>query len=229
MAITVVGSATAATAAGTAITPTGAASGDLLLFFLTAFQGGGVTSVTPPAGATLVCTSSYSETHGGGVTTIWCYKMLLSGAPAATYAFTVNPAAGFGGPDVATICLRGVDQTTPVDTSSTGNGSPSGGTTITAPSLTTALANELLVWFWWGNDTALSSNPSGFTQQLSQAAPLTAAPEAIFTKTQVAAGATGAVTASTAPTTDDWLVCMIAVESSGGAAATVLPFGVWLQ
>lgn len=230
MAITIVSISEASAASGastTVTTPSGAANGDLLLFFPRAYSArgtDGTTLTSIPSGASLVTSTKYNETSGGGWTYIWCYALQLTTTPAGSYSFTSSPAGSFGGMPLSCVCIRGADATTPVAASSAGNGSPSGGSSVTAPSVTTTVANSELIFFGYGDDTALSSAPSGFTAKTAWTTdPITGGFYGIYVNSQATAGASGSVTLTTAGV-DDWEAILVAISpAAGGGKSDTIP------
>lgn len=215
MTVSIIGAVTQSGATSkVAQTNTGAADGDLLVFFVSAYGNtasvaAGATTFAGPAGSVFV--GSQVTTFAGfsaGPTTVWIYKLRIVGTPASTYTFTVNGDGQFGGTEVATICLRGARD---VDTFSS-NGNGAGSTNPTAPSLSTSVGNELLILYYWGENQTASAGPAGFTQQLNT---LTGNPsasaEGMWTKTQLTSGATGSQTITA--TSDDWIAVMVAITA----------------
>lgn len=221
MAITQIGaftkSATTATNPAVVSTPAGAASGDLLVFFV-GFEDNLSATITPPAGASAVPGTRIDHANVGDddLTTV-IYTLQLSGSPAANYTFSTSPSSPFG-LGVSCVCLRGVDSTTPVDTKSINNGH-----TINpiATGVTITHSNEWLFIFYLGaqnslintnfpsftflfttdsggNDTTYASFASGWAVGVIQ---------------NIASGATGNFTA-TLSVSDDWAATLVAFQPS---------------
>jgi hypothetical protein len=236
MAIAQVGSTTNATSNGVAITPTGAAAGNLLLYFVFGYGGGGATIVVSPPTVggvtpTLLKSFGYNETIGGDYGTLFCYGVIPSSTPAATSTFTATSNdAGFG-LDVLTICLSGAAATigAAIDSGAgapvANSGSPSGGTAISTGGLTTSNANEWVIWMIFG-DHATWSTPAGMTALFG---PGTSGhigdQEGLSYVAQASAGASGSFS-TTGSATDDWISILLAVVPAsgggGGGAGSML-------
>ena len=216
MAISQVGSFTLPTTAanpGVGITPTGAAAGDVLLFFVGWYVQNGAT-ITPPIGATLVPNTRVDHVGTNDDSTTAVYMLILTGAPASTYTFSVSPAPTYG-VGVSTLCLRGADPTAPIDV---GAGAPTGNsgysTAPTALGLTTTVANEYLCLFRLGDITDLTAPFPGFTTLavtggFDHSYATSTGYWGFYVKSGQAQGATGNLVAT--ETIDDWNISLIAV------------------
>ena len=113
--------------------PAGAMSGDLLLAQVTVNLN---TSLTAPAGWTLTC----SDLNSNFVRQSLYYHLAGASEP-ASYSWTLSAAHGAVGTMLA---YSGVDPVNPIDVSSGGIGS--GSTALTAPFLTTSVADRRAGW-----------------------------------------------------------------------------------
>ena len=158
MPVTQIGAATQAGTSGVGITPTGAASGDMLLFCIGCYDQNAVT-ITPPVGANLILRVNHPNTDGDSLlgATYW---MPLSGTPAATYTFTQSGGSG-NAIDVITTCWRGADAVNPIGTGAAATTSNNGisNPAATVPGLTPPVAGAALVWFMYGDDSAITVAP----------------------------------------------------------------------
>jgi hypothetical protein len=115
--------------------PTGATAGDVLV---AAVAVRGTPSVSPPAGWAAIQTDARSTTFKQVV-----FVHVVGASEPSSYTFTFSVA----GTAVGTVAAySGVDNTNPVDIS--GGAVTSGSVTITAPSVTTTVANDELVAFF---------------------------------------------------------------------------------
>ena len=127
--------------------PAGTATNDVLLASLT-LRGSAIT-ITPPAGWTQVRSDANGSTVNQTV-----YVKVAGGSEPASYAFTfsVPVAAAVGG----IVGYSGVDTTTPIDVH--GGQTNASSNSVTAPSVTTTVANtNLVAFFGTGNDTTFSA------------------------------------------------------------------------
>lgn len=226
--ISIIGTPTQSGAtSGLANTPTGAANGDTLLFFVSAYgtnssTAAGLTSFTAPLGAVPI--TSFQVNFAGfsaGPTTVWLYRLLLTSTPSSTYTFTLVGDGAFGGTEVATICLRGPSLKV-YATSANGNGT--GSTNPTTPTLTTQNVGDLLVWYYWGENQIASAGPPSFTVGFNQtsAGNPSASSEGLWTHSVAIAGATGTLSATA--TNDDWIAMLVAVSSGASNDAVFFSF-----
>jgi hypothetical protein len=145
------------------VTPTGATTNDVLLASVYWGDHLGGTQ-TPPSGWTLVPSSRIDHTSLGNADISGaCYYIVLTGTPASTYTWT---SLG-GGTNVYMTAWRGCNTGAPIDTgagaATTGETTSGAHTTIPIGGQTPSTANSVQVSFWCGDDTPLSSQPSGMT------------------------------------------------------------------
>ena len=150
----------AASATNTPITgitiskPTGTTTNDVLLAALT-IRGAAIT-ITPPSGWTQVRSDASGSTVNQTI-----YRKVAGGSEPSSYAFTFSDpvSAAVGG----IVGYTGVDTTTPIDVS--GGQANASSTSVTAPSVTTTVANtQLVAFFGTANDTTFSA-ASGMTER----------------------------------------------------------------
>ena len=129
---------TSVAAAGSIVvtTPTNVQPNDLILAHI-GVNGGTGTTVTAPAGWTLIRRTNNGANNGSGL-----YYHVAVGGEAATYTWTLAPATDASG---AMIVYRGVDISNPIDVSSGGTGTS---TAAAAPTVTTTATNDRVVGFY---------------------------------------------------------------------------------
>jgi hypothetical protein len=217
MSLTVVNIATWGGTSGVGTTPAGAASGDVLIFMMGSFDQNAVT-ITPPASTNLIIRVNHAS-GGDDDICVLAYYLVLTTTPAASYTFTVT--GGIGNPvQVSTLAIRGATST-PLDTGPGLRTATDGfGTSIVCPALTTTFANEMLIFFWFGDDAMLVAGPSGgwTTQQDGT----TSLPFGIYTKTQATAASTGTINVSQTGN-DDYVAMLMAIVPFGASSTAVLP------
>jgi PKD repeat protein len=162
------GSSTTAFAgtAGSTVTltkPAGVAAGDVLVSSVTADLNPTMTSI--PSGWTpMVNALSVNSSSTGGARVFAYYHVVTSSDP-ASYTWKLSSAAKWGGGITA---YRGVDTTTPLDTSVvTGKQTSYTGTSLSLPSVTTTRAGAMLIG-GVGLDSgtpSLVSQPSGWSER----------------------------------------------------------------
>jgi hypothetical protein len=164
--------------------PAGVVAGDLV--FATIYLADATVTITPPAGWT-----QHADLHGavgGEFHAAWYWHVLGATEPPA-FAFVLNASSNS---TAAAVAYRGVDGAMPIDVAGQQQfeGAP-----LTAPSITTTRANDVLVaMFVEASSSGLPwSAPSGMQIAVDDGA------VGIFDATQAAAGATGARTASGIP------------------------------
>jgi len=108
----------------------------------------GAATVTPPGGWT------YLRDDGNGGIRQYLFYRIASGGEPVSYTWTISNGESSG----ATSSFRGVDTGSPIDVH--GGQSVPGSNEITAPSVTTTVADVLLVGFF-GHDDGLSIDPPG--------------------------------------------------------------------
>jgi hypothetical protein len=197
--------------------PAGCVDGDILLMIMDPVLG---KSVTPPAGWTSRGTSGGTSLPGGQSMFIQTYAKVAS-SEGSSYNFTVSAGSGSAKDFISILlCISG-STASYFDTSSNGSNNAYQ-TSLANAALTTAVANELLVWAGMiANDSTITV-PSGFTQVTTYLSPNAyswtnpsskAYRLTVATKLQVASGSTGTVT-GTAGTAAGWETWMGAIKPS---------------
>ncbi len=113
----------------------------------------------PPCGCWTLAVETGDKNSNGAYSSIW-WKVATSTDPGTSYSWV---AGGGGKGTAAIIAYRGVNTTAPIDVVS---GAWGNGTSLTAPSVTTTFANDVLVHFAteWDSKTSITL-PSGMTQE----------------------------------------------------------------
>lgn len=222
MAIAIVGAATTASSSGVCPKPAGVVAGNVLI----AFTGSYAPAVTAWASSGWTFVTLTNETAGPAGSDMSCgllYKVAGASEP-ASYTFT-STGGGASNINVIMAAYSGVDNVTPVDTSSVNN-SVGDNINVVGLGLTASQTNELLVFGWFGDDNGLSAAPSGAIGSLT-----TRVNGTTFLNLDIgfagyydgllsASGATGNYTATLAPSADTWIVIMAALNPAaiGGCA-----------
>jgi len=195
-----------ATNSGTCSAPSGVASGDIMVATVVWFDSLGLT-VTPPSGWTLFSTAEFTVFTPGGPVHSKLYWKLAGGSEPADYTWTIS-----AGPytEVGILAYSGVDNTTPIDASASDIGE--GGGTVTPPSITTTVANTVLLAFLHDYGNAMST-PSGMTQRALWDASI----NLIADEARAATGATG--TRADGSSFGKWSAHLIALKPAGGGPA----------
>jgi hypothetical protein len=170
----------------TIATPSGTASGDVLIAGISFEAGTDENSITVPGGWTLVRQVNNSNNEGLAV-----YRMVAGGSEPASYSWTFGQSRSLSG---GILAFTGVDNTTPIDVES--GQATAEGTTHATPSITTTQANAVLVTHFAMPQNASWTPPTGMNEEYD-------VPEIDRgnslegdTVTQAAPGATGAKTAT---------------------------------
>ena len=157
----------------TVTTPSGTASGDLLLAFQhvslnTTAPGTFADEMTAPAGWSQLG-STHSLTNSG-IVKVW--RKDAGGSEGSSYAFAgPNGVSQMNGHSVVIYCITGHHATTPINVGPTFASSATAATSIPAPSVTTTVNDCLLVCSFsvstfnnsttWTNPTGMTAGPSG--------------------------------------------------------------------
>lgn len=133
--------------------PAGVTTNDVLLGAVTVRS---ALAITPPAGWTLV----RSDVNGSSITQA-VYSRVAGGSEPPNYTWT------FAGPVTGTVgaidAYSGVNTTTPVDVS--GGQANASSASVTAPSVTTTVANDMVVGFFGTANDATFTVASGMTER----------------------------------------------------------------
>jgi hypothetical protein len=146
-------------------TPAGTTAGDVLLAVLT-HQNGINRNLTAPAGWTAVPNTDFTDGTNARVKAF--YKVAGPSEP-ASYTFTL---LGGAGQDTAggIMAISGANTTSPINASNGQNNAPAGSSrNVTAPSITTSLADTLLVFGGVCNVAATFTPPTGMIEQWDRA------------------------------------------------------------
>jgi phage terminase large subunit-like protein len=178
------------------------ASGDLILW------------LGDPAAKGLNPTTGYTYIVGSGTLTdgnaVQVYRKVSVGADAGTLSMTSAPFLGTKDLDALVLTFSGVDNTTPIDVHSNGSGTTN--TSLTATSITTTRANELIVAAFLYQNSSAFTPPAGMITKATVSLPnSTFDTLAVCTVLQAAAGASGNKVA-TIGTTATWGFVMLALN-----------------
>src|SRR3989442_2746161 len=191
--------------------PSATAANDVMLASVTARAGSTPPpTITAPAG----WTSIVSTNNGSTLTTATFYKVAgTAAADPGPYAFTISSSSSVAGGISA---YFGVDTTTPIDVSG-------GQATSSAPSITTTVANTMLVAFCGRAGNSAIGVPADMSERfnvVSSGGNSSAAASESADRVQAAAGATGAE-ASTGNTAN--ISQAVALKPATPAAVTIDP------
>lgn len=189
------------TASLTVTTPASIVAGDVLIAAIG--HRGGSSTLTPPSG--------WSEILNSGTNTApsirtRVYSRVVTGSEAADYAWGISTNNAMWGMIVA---LRGVNTTDVMDA---GNGQTATLTmSATAPTITTDVAGDLLIYLGASTGSAAPTTPTGMTSRATGAS--TSLSYRVATETQTAAGATGTRTGTVNASTV--VAQLIAITNAG--------------
>lgn len=214
--------------------PAGTVVGDVMIAGITARPCSGTsggactTTVTPPAGWTLI--NSFNQTTGAGTggfgNVLYVYRRVATGAEPASYTWNFGGAPVNAGAAGGILSFSGVDTANPI-IASAGQVTPSAGT-HTAPSIDTGLVtNSMLVGSFSANSAATWTPPAGSTEAVD--VPSIGVPDDLGLSIEInyefraAAGPTGtrSATQSTPPTNDTGATHMLALRPLIQAPALV--------
>jgi MSHA biogenesis protein MshQ len=176
--------------------PAGVTTNDVLIAQISA-RGGFLTTITPPAGWTLIRRNNAggSIIPGLGATLASAlYYKVATASEAASYSFSISPSIRTSG---GLLVYRGVDTTSPINTSGGQNNASS--TSVTAPSITTTVANaQRIAFFATAHGNFGFTAPAGMTERydIGTGAGPNGAANMAADLTQASAGASGSVTAT---------------------------------
>jgi hypothetical protein len=195
-------------------TPAGTQQNDLMLVVLGYNTTGG--TITAPSGWTL------TSTNGSSGSSLWSYRRIAGASEPASYTWTISAAISASAWEGSYI---GVDTTTPVDVI---NGSGESGTTHTTPSVTTTVANDLIIAAYSVVGIATLTTPTGMAAEGTvTVSPTNPNSLAVFDTIQSNAGATGgkATTSSVSSQSANQILTFKAIASNTvtlGSATTTL-------
>ena len=205
--------------------PSGLATDDLVILYVTGYHNGGALTVTFPAGFTVVTADNFLMSAPDGVTGKWAWK-IATGSEPATYDVLIGGSATLYEAEGTAVAFTGVNTTTPiaasaVTTNTTGNSTP----ILVALTGVTAVANGAVAYYAILDETSGSSTwsftpPSGYTERVDVNQPWAAATLATLDNTS--AGATGTLTSTatrnTGSDTAGFAGWVIAINPSSTAA-----------
>lgn len=168
--------------------PTGTVDNDVLVAVISIADG--TLTITPPAGWT---TLGDKQVFGGGfrlAETFW----KVAASEGSSYSFTFNSNVNNFG---AIGSWSGCNTTTPINAHG-GQTNDTASTSVTAPSITTNVANTQLIMCGVENATDTWTPPSGYTKEVDQSQTSSAMRLAMFDIANASSGATGAVVATIA-------------------------------
>lgn len=216
---TIQSSTTGTLAAGTALVinkPSGVATGDLLIAFVT-FNG--APTITPPSGWTQV---GSTVTDGFSACRSQCWRRIADGSEGADFTWSRN-ASGDGAGGIARI--TGFDSTTPVNASA--SNSETSGTAPTAPTVTTTVNDCLILHYCGGDSPSNDTTVPGPDTPVWYAESATNATTCLGSTTQPTAGATGTAdfTLAAANQSTLYTVAIAPVAASGSVGTLSLTLG----
>jgi outer membrane protein assembly factor BamB len=205
--------------------PAGTQKGDVLVAVI-AVRPNTIT-ITAPSGFTLVRREDQTT---GNTNAVAVYQKIATASEPASYTFGATGNTGIAG---GVLAFSGVDNTTPVDVS---NSSAIGnGTSFAAPSVTTTIANTMIVTAHEFSSSERFTPPGGMTEAIDVAslAPSNSGGVAVEAnyRAQAAIGATGTLTATAAGNADTGatvtlalrpVVCGASVSDVGYFSATAV-------
>jgi hypothetical protein len=179
--------------------PTGLTAGDVQYFRIDV-DGSGATIGTPSGGATWTQVGTTQSVTNGDGQTVALFRQIAGSSEPASYTVSV-PTGNWVGNIVA---YSGADGTTPQDTFSVNNPNsaspPASAITLTGTGITTANANETVLFFGgvdWDSSSAMTwTAPSGFTSRSAVNPAGNFCNSLIAEKIFTSAGATGNITAT---------------------------------
>jgi outer membrane protein assembly factor BamB len=197
--------------------PAGILKGDVLIAVIAVRPD--TLTITVPAGFTL---ERRQDQTTGNPNSVAVYRKIATASEPANYTFTATGNTGIAGGIMA---FSGVDNTTPVDVSA--SSAIVSGTAFAAPSITTTVANTMIVTAHEFSSSERWTPPTGMTEAVDVAslAPSNSggvAVEGNYT-TQAAIGATGTLTANAAGNADTGATVTLALRPvvCGGTVADV--------
>ena len=199
-------------ASGSSLTlsvPSGTASGNVMIASVTIRPS--TSTVTSPAGWTLIRSTTQSSGDTGRLYTYW--RAATAAEPAShTWTFSGTHTGAVGG----ITSFSGVDTATPVDIES--GAATASSTTHSAPTVTTAYAPDMLVtthaYFSSGTWTAGSSQTQAFSQYSAASAGSSGVSMAMAYKAQASAGATGVISATASTSADTGAAHIVALRKN---------------
>lgn len=204
------------------ITRPSVAADDLMIAFVFATNSLSI-SITPPSGWTLL--ASYAP-NTSLVSAAWVYYKVAGGSESSTYDWVLSGGSPNNRSTGRIIVVTGADTTTPIDVSATDLDTTAGLSQVN-PSVTTTVANTLLIWYTmeWGNQsTSTTWTPDAATTEAFED---TQAPagggHAVAYESVAAIGATGTRTWTTNQNRRSWNLSFAIKPAAGGGGSIVGP------
>src|SRR5581483_6207458 len=172
--------------------PAGVAAGNVLLAVVDVASSN---TVSTPAGWTLV--RSDVTTASGGVTGQWAYYHVAGGSEPASYTWQLGGKVGAAG---AILAYSGADTTNPIDAAA-GQAGSTKSTAITAPSVTTTVAGDMLVGLFGIHGQHTVTPPATMSERTDLAQPSSGG-QKVTSETADAVKATAGATGTRVATAD---------------------------
>jgi PKD repeat protein len=194
--------------------PAGVAAGDLLI--IQYMVGNSSTVATTPSGWTLLLGPT-ATSDGSQPARAYAYYRVAGGSEPSSVTFAHTGSSGQAGGIMS--AYTGADPATPINVSTTA-GTETSGTTQTAPSVTTTVANtRLLHMYWITGNTTVTQNAADTERYDTTWAAVFETLE-VADKAQAATGATGTSGATYATSVTGGLAATIAVAPISAVAPT---------
>lgn len=196
-----------------ALLPVGVTNGDYVIISL--LTNGGSATVPPAGWTTLDTETAQSNPKHYVIGKFWATGDPTTINIIGTSVTKTSIAASFSG----------VDPTTPIDVTSAGGTNSTGSNAITAASMTTTVANAMLVFFAGINSSSQTFSGTADTSNL-EIETSGVKRQGLYLETLGAAGATGTRTASASSSSLAWTAVMLALKPAAGGGG---PTGVRLR
>ncbi len=178
-----------------------------------AVRGGTGTTITPPAGWTLIRRDNATTNLAQAI-----YYHVASGSEPATYTWTITSNRAAGG----MVAYQGVDASSPIDAQSGANDTTNTSSAVAAAAVTTTVANDMLVGFFSIRSNSTFTPPAGMTEEYDGTGGSGSGPAAEAADLrQAAIGSSGTETAN-ATAVGYWVAQLIALKPDVTAPTNVL-------
>jgi hypothetical protein len=222
-----VGNYKLATSDGVCPSPSGTQAGDVLVAWGGFYFDDGTTSVGTPSGWTLLKQTQFASGEGDETITLCSWYIVLTAAAASTYTwagYSPDTDASFA-PNM--VCFRGVNNSSPIDTTAgvtTGSGTSA---TPSCPGITTSFPGELVMMPWFLNDFTNTTTPNGWFQPFgTEPGFFNGTNESIFVQPVFASGTVLPTASFTILGTDDWMLHQFALVPAALPSISSQPTGV---
>lgn len=186
--------------------PTGTVNGSFLLAAITV-DGGNNTTITPPAGWTLV-----QRTDSGNFLNLATYRRFAGGSEPTSYSWSISPTARASG---GIARFSGVDSSNPIADANDSNASNSSAS-LAVGSVTPSSGNTMLVGVFASDSNATFLAPGGMTERFDLSNVNAGGPATmVATQGQASSGSSGSRTA-TASLSARWAAQLIALRPAAG-------------